>query len=336
VKALLELPLPLIFVSLVVGPLVGADDLSGALLALMVTMVVCMAITLLVPERPRPANYPRLDWDPLVRLLLMTCAFTAIILTAGAVVNELVGSLSGLSPGLSRLLIGSVGLLGMGVAAVLGVWTAIGISFGAIASTRLPFTWWVVNRLVFLVAANGMGGFMLFFLQERFAHLPAERAAGPATTAMMLVGICLLITALPSGWLADRVDKRRLLALSGGLATVGMFVVMLLPGLGAVYGGGCLIGTAIGLFYPANWALGTNVIPQGQAGRYLGLSNLAGAGAGAIGAYIGGPIADRVGYAALFGIYGTLFSLSALALAGIREGRLAGERPQGSHVPSSP
>jgi hypothetical protein len=29
-----------------------------------------------------------------------------------------------------------------------------------------------------------------------------------------------------------------------------------------------------------------------EAGRFLGISNLAGAGAGAIGTYIGGPIAD--------------------------------------------
>ena len=39
---------------------------------------------------------------------------------------------------------------------------------------------------------------------------------------------------------------------------------------------------------------------------------LAGAGAGAIGAYIGGPIADSFGYVFLFAIYGVLFLLSFL------------------------
>jgi MFS family permease len=78
-----------------------------------------------------------------------------------------------------------------------------------------------------------------------------------------------------------------------------------------------------------NWALGTELVPKEQAGRYLGLSNLAGAGAGAVGAYIGGPIADLIsvrvpefpgiGYLVLFLIYAILFLVSVAALKGIRK-----------------
>ena len=78
------------------------------------------------------------------------------------------------------------------------------------------------------------------------------------------------------------------------------------------------IGAGVGLFYPANWALGTDIVPGEQAGRYLGISNLAGAGAGAVGAYIGGPIADNQGYVLLFAIFGALFLASSLALLGAR------------------
>jgi MFS family permease len=86
-----------------------------------------------------------------------------------------------------------------------------------------------------------------------------------------------------------------------------------------LYIGGGLIGAGVGLFNPANWALGTEIVPPAQAGRYLGISNLAGAGAGAIGAYIGGPIGDSQGYALLFSIFGALFLLSATALLGVRK-----------------
>ena len=92
---------------------------------------------------------------------------------------------------------------------------------------------------------------------------------------------------------------------------------------------GCLIGGATGLFFTANWALGTSLVPKEEAGRYLGISNLAGAGAGAVGAYIGGPIADfftthvpgvpGLGYVLLFAIYGTLFFLSVVALTQVRQ-----------------
>jgi uncharacterized membrane protein YeaQ/YmgE (transglycosylase-associated protein family) len=93
--------------------------------------------------------------------------------------------------------------------------------------------------------------------------------------------------------------------------------------------GGVFIGAATGMFYTANWALGTKLVPLAEAGRYLGISNLAGAGAGAVGAYIGGPIADYftigfpstpgIGYVLLFSIYGALFLLSIVALARVRE-----------------
>ena len=71
------------------------------------------------------------------------------------------------------------------------------------------------------------------------------------------------------------------------------------------------------------------MVPKSEAGRYLGISNLAGAGAGAVGAYIGGPVADfftvhtpeipGLGYVALFAIYGLLFLFSVFALTHVRE-----------------
>ena len=83
----------------------------------------------------------------------------------------------------------------------------------------------------------------------------------------------------------------------------------------------------MGFFYSANWALGVGLVPQAEAGRFLGISNLAGAGAGAVGAYIGGPIADfftanvpetpGLGYVVVFTIYALLFLLSLVPLARI-------------------
>ncbi|MEJ2758673.1 MAG: hypothetical protein P8046_09355 [Anaerolineales bacterium] len=87
---------------------------------------------------------------------------------------------------------------------------------------------------------------------------------------------------------------------------------------GIIYVGGAVVGAGVGMFYSANWALGTELVPLGQAGQFLGLSNLAGAGAGAIGAYIGGPIADLHSYMLLMSIYGMIAVLSMFALIGIK------------------
>ena len=112
-------------------------------------------------------------------------------------------------------------------------------------------------------------------------------------------------------------------------AAIGVVIAIALPNLLAINIGGAFIGAATGMFYTANWALGTKLAPPAEAGRYLGISNLAGAGAGAVGAYIGGPIADYftvrfpaapgLGYVLLFAIYGVLFLLSVAALARVKE-----------------
>ncbi len=321
VKALMELPLPLIFVSFVVGALVSAGNLWGGLVAAMAVLIVCLSVTLFVQERPLKKAPFALDWTPLLRLVLMTGAFTVIILGVGAAVNAVMRLPIVLADRAALVVIGLAGFLGMGVAVVLGVWVSVGIGIGQDIGQHSSFTWWVVNRLAFLVAATNLATFMIYFLQDRFVDLQGEKAVGPTTKVIMLVGIFILLIALPSGWLADRFGKKLLVGLSSVLAAGGTAIVVLVPNMAAVYVGVCLAGVAIGMFYSVNWALGTEIVSQDQAGRFLGLSNLAGAGAGAIGAYIGGPIADSAGYVFLFAIYGALFLLSIAALSGVREKR---------------
>jgi MFS family permease len=87
-----------------------------------------------------------------------------------------------------------------------------------------------------------------------------------------------------------------------------------------------VLGLASGIFMTANWAMGTNLVPPTEAGRFLGISNLAGAGAGIIGGSIGGPVADYLnlstpglGYFVIFAGYAVLFVLSTVSLRFIRE-----------------
>lgn len=321
VKALLELPVPLIFVSFVMGRLVSQGNLWGALITLMAVMLVCTLIAMLVREKRLEKPPFKLEWLPFLRLVLMTGVFTAVILGMGALVRWFMALPLELSLALKVGLTSLAGLLAMAFAVAVGVLASLRIGVGRDAQYKPSFRWWVVNRLAFLVGSTNVATFLVFFLQERFAQLQGEKAAGPAATITMFVGVFILLTALPSGWLADRLGKKILVVAAGLLAAAGTAVIILIPSMAAMYVGGCLIGAGVGLFYSANWALGTEIVPAEHAGRFLGLSNLAGAGAGAIGAYIGGPIADSLGYTAIMAIFGLLFFLSIFALLGVREER---------------
>jgi MFS family permease len=327
VKAVFEVPLPVIIVAFTIGRLVAAGNLWGALFVLIGLLLLVMVITMFVPEEPhKQAPFPFL-WAPFLRLVVMTAAFTAVIL----VINQLVvwggRYIDFLQPTPQVILYGIVGFVAMASAVLIGVGVSIRIGLGTASPINRAFAWWVISRLCFLIGSTNIASFLVFFLQGRFGYA-REEAAGPASTLVMFVGIFILIAALPSGWLSDRFGRKPVLTASGIIAAMGTLIVITAPGLPFLYVGSVLIGIATGQFYAVNWALGTNLVPKDQAGRYLGLSNLAGAGAGAIGAYIGGPIADLItitvpelpgmGYVVLFLIYAALFLGSIAALRGIR------------------
>jgi MFS family permease len=325
VKAFFELPVPLIFVSFVITKMVENGNLWGALLTLSGIVFVCTLITMLAPEKPiKEPPYP-FTWKPILRLLAMTGAFTVVILGTGALVQWANGLALTLPQTTGLIINAAVGVLGMTIAVVLGVWASVRISIGGTGKgDNASFTWWVINRLAFLVGSTNLASFVLYFLQERFPGLEGAEAAGPTAMLVMFVGVAILISSIPAGWLTDKFGKKPVCAFSGALATVGTIIVTTSISMLMLYIGGLLVGIAIGFFYSASWALGTTLVPKSQAGRYLGIQNLAGAGAGAIGAYIGGPIGDGVGFTLLMSIFGLLFLISTLALFGVREKALKG------------
>ncbi len=324
-KSLFEVPLPVILITFTVGPLISQGSMLNGLFAVGAILLTSTLLTMLAPEQPQRRPPQPIDWQPFLRLLLMTGVFTAIILgmrEGVLVTGRLLSPVT--SVGWRILGMGTAGLLAMLFAIGAGVWVGVRISIGAEKAARhTSFTWWVINRLAFLVGAFNLSGFILYFIQARLGYTELT-AAEPTSQLMMVVGVTLLLAAVPSGWLSDHFGRKRVVALSGVAAAGGVALLLASTRLMTMYVGGGLIGLATGTFYTANWALGTSLVPEKEAGRYLGLSNLAGAGAGAVGAYISGPIADYftlrvpqipgLGYVIIFGVFGLLFLLSTLAL----------------------
>ncbi|MCP4539541.1 MAG: MFS transporter [Chloroflexi bacterium] len=324
VKSMMDL-LPIIIVALIIGPMIAREQMWGGIMVEISILFLAMLVTMFVREEPLREPPERLDWQLFGRLVAMTLVFTVVILGLGETVKW-IGRLMSETSSLSTLLVvmGIVGLLAMVTAVVVGVWASARISIGGEAARRYPsFSWWVINRLAFLVGAINISGFAVYFMQARLG-LEGEAAAGPASQLMMMVGILIMLCALPSGWLADRIGRKQLVALSGIVAAIGTLVLIASTNMTVIYVGACLLGAATGIFFTSNWALGTDIVPKEKAGKYLGISNLAGAGAGAVGAYIGGPIADyfttrapqspAIGYSLIFAIYGALFLLSSFVL----------------------
>ena len=338
VKAIFEL-IPLILVGFAIAPLVGSGHLGWAITATAAGLFITMLLTVwLVKEEPLKEKPGTPFWPPMLRVVGMLGGILAGA-AAGLLGGGLVGGLGGLIawPLLGKETALSVGIglgggIAMIVAVVIGVWAGALATLGEDARKRSSFTWWVVNRLLFLAAITSIQGFAAFFLMYAF-HISSEEAASMTGNLIMMVGVFTIISALPGGWLADRFGQKRMVGFSGILAAVGGFLLLALiwmPNMPLIYLIGAILGLATGLFMTTNWALGTKLVPPQEAGRYLGVSNLAGAGAGMIGAGIGGPVADALnarlpglGYFAIFAAYAVLFLLSAVSLRGIREATIS-------------
>lgn len=344
VKAFFEL-LPIILVGITIAKLVGAGQLGWGIVATGGALLVIMLLTVqLVHEEPlREETTSPLQsgggwggWEPMLRVLGILAGI-GVGAVAGVAGGGLVGGLAALivwpvagAATAQMVGVGLGGLVAMVVAVVVGVWAGALTTLGSDARREASFTWWVVNRLLFLAAATSIQGVAPFFLMHAFG-VSREVAASMNGTLMSVVGVFTLVAAVLGGWLADKLGRKGLVGVGGLVAAGGTLVLlgtMAVPTLLLIYVAGTIIGLAAGLFMTANWAMGTDLVPPAEAGRYLGVSNLAGAGAGMIGAGIGGVVADilnryqpGLGYFAIFACYAVLFVLSTVSLRGVRSGR---------------
>ena len=350
VKSIFEL-LPLVLIGFTISPILETGNLK---LAVFTTATIVFAVMLVsvfaVKEQPltEKPNIP--FWPPMLRVLGMLAGIL-IGAIGGLVGGSLVGGLAGLIASITlrkpitwdlsalpmaifpltlpaAIIIGVAGGVAMIVSVVAGVWSGSIATLGRDARNHPSFIWWVINRLFFLAAVTSIQAYAPFFLMYSF-NIDRNAAAGMTGTLVMMVGIFTLFSAFPSGWLSDRIGRKLLIGISGGLAVIGnglLLGTVWVPNMLLLYVAGGLIGLATGLFMTTNWALGTDLVPADEAGRYLGISNLAGAGAGIVGTGIGGPMADSLnafmpglGYFSVFLSYALLFLLSVVSLKWIKQ-----------------
>jgi Na+/melibiose symporter-like transporter len=182
---------------------------------------------------------------------------------------------------------------------------------------RYPdYTWLIVSRFLILLGIYAVQGFAQYYVRDVLKVPNPVEVTGNLLAA---IGLPLTLLVFPAGLLSDRFGRRRLNLVAGVLIVPGIFLLVFAQSVPAVLAFGAVIGMGTGIFLSANWALATDLIPEREAGKYLGLTNLATAGSGAA-ARLAGPLIDGVnalrpgaylGYPALF------LLASASALSGV-------------------
>lgn len=164
-----------------------------------------------------------------------------------------------------------------------------------------------------------IGSYPASALSDRFGR---KRVLYALTGVGIVGGLLMLIPASIMSAAVDHVANMSLAAQESYLDTVRPTAILMLVIFGA------LIGISWGGFLGVDWAFATDLIPLSEAGRFMGLSNLATAGCQALAAFIGGFIVDSgLGYRGLFLTVGVYYLISFGFLSKVREPRREKSRP---------
>jgi MFS family permease len=196
--------------------------------------------------------------------------------------------------------------------------------------------WWLIaTRFVFLLGITGVQTFALYFVRD------VLRPANPAElTGNLLAALALSLTAfaLLGGWLCDHFGPQRLQLVACAISAAGALLLLTVHSAEALLLCGTVLGVGIGLFLTANWTLANSLAPIAEAGTFLGLTNLATAGAGAA-SRLEGPLIDLLNAArpGAFWGYAMLFSVcAACALLAMLLTRVSARAPAAASPVAEP
>ncbi len=161
-------------------------------------------------------------------------------------------------------------------------------SFKIDVKANRDFIWFLVSRLLIIMAFTTIQTFGLYFIKDVIGIAnPAE-----AMAKFLIVAVAgMLAVVYPAGRLSDRVGRRPIAVASGLLSALGILLLFFFPSYGYLMLCSGLVGISSGAFMSANWALATDLVAKGEEARYLGLANLATAGGAALARLIG-PVID--------------------------------------------
>jgi len=136
------------------------------------------------------------------------------------------------------------------------------------------YVYLVASRLFFL-----MGGGILVNLALAYLAFSHGLEQGPANdlylVLLVVVIISNVIAIVPAARASDRFGRKPVIYVACAIGSVGVLIVALAPTTDIALVGAALFGASAGMFLSVDWALMTDIIPKADAGRYMGLSNVA-------------------------------------------------------------
>jgi MFS family permease len=192
------------------------------------------------------------------------------------------------------------------------------------------FSWVLATRLLVMMGVYIVYDFLTLYLQF-VARAPNPQSAN--ATFITILTLTATLSTLGAGRASDRVGRKRMVYISGGLmAVVGVafiFAPLVVPGsiLPVMYGAGAVFGLGYGAYLAVDWALVADVLPSDETyARDMGVWNMVYTIPGALAFVLGAWLIDlgasrgapTLGYTLLFIVFACFAVLGTVTVRYIK------------------
>jgi len=194
-----------------------------------------------------------------------------------------------------------------------------------IANPDFAFAWW--SRFLIILGSFMFTTFRLLYMQQHLG-LTVGAAVEAVAFGVLLYTIALLVSSSLSGWLSDRLRRRKVFV-AGSTALFGAGLIMLgfSSDVGHFYAAEVVLGFAWGMYIAVDQALIVDVLPDAEKpGKDLGVINIANALPQSLAApfaliFLGIGASDNSNYLAMLLAAGAVTLVGALAIIPIKRVR---------------
>ncbi|HZU66984.1 MAG TPA: MFS transporter [Ktedonobacteraceae bacterium] len=146
-----------------------------------------------------------------------------------------------------------------------------------ISPRRYPdFAWAWITRFLLIMSSAVVTVYLLYYLQD-VLHFSTGLAAQRATTFNSIYGVILIVFAFLSGFVSDRIQRRKIFVMSAGIiVAVSMLILAFVTSWAGVLVAAAIFGLGYGVYIAVDIALITEVLPSaGDRGKDMGVFNIA-------------------------------------------------------------
>lgn len=167
------------------------------------------------------------------------------------------------------------------------------------------FYWLLLSRFFMMLSLTTILVYFFYFLKDVIKVANPEKSTG---ITMTLAAAAALIAILPASSLSDKIGRKPVLYLAGIIGSLAIIPLLFATTFIQVIFISLIFGLSFGMFNGTQWALTVDVIPEKEAGKFLGYTQFSTSSAQILAPLIAGPVIDlsysagRLGYQIIYAL----------------------------------